>query len=64
MVSYDRHERYETYGSSNFRVEYLHDKKEEKLKIIPCLKTFMIIRVPTTMVIKLEIISTSKKCGC
>lgn len=57
-------ERNETYGSSNLRVEYLHDERGKKLTIIPCLKTFMIIGAPTLMVIKLEIISTGKKCGC
>ena len=32
MASNERHERYETYGSSNLRVQYLHDEKGKKIK--------------------------------
>ena len=61
MASSERHERYETYGSSNLRVEYKHDERRKKLKVIPCLKTFMIIGVPTMMVLKLTIRKKLKK---
>lgn len=64
MASHDRHDRYETYASSNLRVEYLHDEKGKRLKTILCLKIYTIIGALTTMVIKVGIVGTGKKCGC